>query len=176
MVRTGQLQDLDDRIIDLRRPLHFAFRGARVNLLFGGEGRSDGQEFNGAEVWRVGALRALASWQDGGGAWQSHELCLEVRFAVLPGAGTDRFLPATLPALRLSILGAGVDRRLMGTPPFPRKKAERMGQGSLSQKPKCFNHLATPARLKSGPPRSTIWVHAIALALRTIQFLRRSRF
>jgi len=40
---------------------------------FGGNGRPEGQEFNWLETWRVGALRALASWRVGGEAWQSRE-------------------------------------------------------------------------------------------------------
>jgi hypothetical protein len=31
----------------------------------------------------------------------------------------------------------GVDPKFIGIPPFPQKKAERMGHGSLQQKQKC---------------------------------------
>jgi hypothetical protein len=39
-----------------------------------------------------------------------------------------------------SSFGNGVDPKFIGIPPFPQKKAERMGHGSLQQKQKCSSH------------------------------------
>jgi len=40
--------------------------GVRIKSLFGGNRRSESREYKRAGIWRVSALRALASWRVGG--------------------------------------------------------------------------------------------------------------